>query len=161
MRLQLKRPRAPANAAQDPVRPRATRRTRGADNGVPRRFWDIEWPFRVESRRMTQTSFSCFLHESPTVTHEGLAAALDNIRSYRGNESTADHEIGILRIGDTFDTGMLTAYLDWLATQLGATDLPKALKGKQVKLFEQLQSGDYSMTPQARLRLERTLALLK
>jgi len=109
---------------------------------------------------MSHTSFACFLHESPAVTHEGLAAALDNIRSYRGNESTADHEIGILRIGDTFDTGMLSAYLDWLATQLGATDLPKTLKAKQVKLFEQLQSGDYSMTPQARLRLERTLATL-
>lgn len=110
---------------------------------------------------MTHTSFACFLHEGPPINHEGLAAALENIRSYRGNESTADHEIGLLRIGDTFDSELLSAYLDWLAAQLDATDLPKTLKAKQIKLFEQLQKGDYSVTPQARLRLERTLATLK
>lgn len=112
-------------------------------------------------RAMTHTSFASFLHEGPAPAHGGLATTLDNIRTYRGNESTADHEIGILRIGDTFDQTLLAAYLDWLADRLEATDLPKDLRKRQIKLLELLQAGDYSMTPQARLRLERDVATLK
>ena len=110
---------------------------------------------------MTKTSFSCFLAEGAATGHPALALALDNIRSYRGNESTADHEIGILRIGDTFDTALLTAYLDWLAAALGAINLPTNLRARHIRLLEILQGSDYSITEQASLRLQRSLATLK
>lgn len=107
---------------------------------------------------MTKTSFSSFLVEGVEPQHPGLAKKLEDIREYRGNESVADHEIAILRIGDTTDAALLGAYLDWMAENMRLTDAPKNLRARQNHILRALLHSDFDVTTQARLRIERALA---
>ncbi|MDX2019990.1 MAG: hypothetical protein SF187_07095 [Deltaproteobacteria bacterium] len=106
---------------------------------------------------MTKTSFSSFLVEGVDPKHPGLAKRLDDIREFRGNESVADHEIAILRIGDTTDATLLAAYLDWMGENLRITDAPKSLRLRQEHMLKVLLHSDFDVTTQARLRVERLL----
>jgi hypothetical protein len=107
---------------------------------------------------MTKVSFSSFLVEGVDPQHAGLAEKLEEIREYRARESVADREIAILRIGDTTDAGLLTAYLRWMEENLRITDAPKHLGARQQHMLRTLLHGDFDVTTQARLRMERALA---
>lgn len=106
---------------------------------------------------MTKTSFSSFLVEGVDPKHPGLARRLEDIREYRGNESVADREIAILRIGDTTDATLLAAYLDWMGENLRITEAPKNLRARQQHMLQVLLHSDFDVTTQARLRIERLL----
>ena len=107
---------------------------------------------------MTKTSFSSVLVEGVDPKHPGLAKRLQDIREYRGNESVADHEIAILRIGDTTDTALLSAYLAWMGENLRIDDAPQNLRARHAHMLRSLLTGDFDVTTQARLRIERALA---
>ena len=107
---------------------------------------------------MTKTSFSSFLVEGVDPQHSGLATKLEEIREYRGRESVADHEIAILRIGDTTDAELLKAYLHWMEENLRITDAPVNLRMRQHHMLHVLLHSDFAVTTQARLRIERALA---
>ena len=106
---------------------------------------------------MTKTSFSNFLVEGVEPKHAGLAKRLGDILEYRGNESVADREIAILRIGDSTDAGLLTAYLDWMAENLRIALAPTHLRERQEHMMRALLQSDFAVTTQARIRIERSL----
>ena len=106
---------------------------------------------------MSRASFSIFLAAGADPQHPKLAAALENIRVYRSNETTADREIAILRIGESPDPGLHKAYLDWMAANLGITDAPSHLRDRHHHILKALLASGHGVTEQARTRMEHTL----
>ena len=108
---------------------------------------------------MTKTSFSSFLVEGVEPQHPGLAKKLEDIREFRNKESVADHEIAILRIGDSTDADLLRGYLHWMESNLSITTPAANMRARKLHMLQVLLlQNDFSVTPQARLRIERALA---